>query len=101
MPAKFECNEVVRVVGDNPRHKKIQGREGTVLGMSESETNKGLWGYAVSFDDVTWDIMEEFLESTGKKMRREDFYTGESIRVRVTEDGCGEVIPDDERDYDA
>jgi hypothetical protein len=69
--------------------------------MSKGDGPDGSWGYAVSIDDICWDIREEWLESTGRKMRREDFYTGESIRVRVTEDGRGEIVPDDEIDPDA
>ncbi len=81
----FNFYEVVKVI-DNSDSKleSIFGLEGTILGMSQDEES-GQWGYAVSISPIneTWDIEEQFLERTGKTRKRSDFYSGETIRVKV------------------
>jgi hypothetical protein len=99
MSAKFDFYEVVRVIGGGTEYAEIWGKEGAVLGKAEGEAPDRSWGYAVSIDGICWDIPEEWLESAGRKMLREDFYSRESIRVRVPEDGRGEIVPDDEIDW--
>lgn len=62
---------------------KIAGKTGAVMGISMPETegrplSHALGGYAF---DETCMVSEGELESTGKIDRREDFYSGESIRI--------------------
>lgn len=61
----------------------IAGKTGAVMGISHPETEGGPVLYAVgAYDfDETCMVAEHELESTGRVDRREDFYSGESIRV--------------------
>jgi hypothetical protein len=77
---KFAFYEVVRVLDSVPA-KELAGRIGTIMGIAEEEDGYGV-GYAVNFQELlTWDVDEEYLVPMGRFMRREDSYSGESIRV--------------------
>jgi hypothetical protein len=87
-PAKFQFYERVVVLQDAP---EIFGKTGSILGRAQSED--GTWVYAVLViaPDEAWDIAESDLESTGIVDKREDFYRGKSVRVRVSNAGRGSV----------
>jgi hypothetical protein len=95
---KFEDYEVVKILSGSELPKEIWGQEVAVLGMSQS--NSGIWSYAISAplnrpdleDFYGHGVEEKYLEPTGKFMKHEDFYTGESIRVSID----GELLPPDE-----
>jgi hypothetical protein len=77
---KFTFYEVVKVkcsVGV----PEIAGRTGVVMGIAHEEGYEVI-GYSLFFEGMeSYVIDEEYLVSTGRFMRREDFYSGESIRV--------------------
>lgn len=83
MASKFDFYEVVKVCSDRQSHCQISGLEGVVLGKSEHPP--GRWVYAVQVLDTEegWDLAEDLLVSTGRKMRREEIYDGSSVRVSV------------------
>jgi hypothetical protein len=57
-----------------------------VLGRAQDES--GNWGYAVFIyaANEVWNFREDELEPTGKMDKRENFYDGSSIGVRVDPD---------------
>ncbi|MDP1793155.1 MAG: Imm31 family immunity protein [Acidimicrobiales bacterium] len=61
----------------------IAGKTGAVLGVSVPEIDGRPVSYALGGYDFDETIMvsEDELDSTGRFDRREDFYSGESIRV--------------------
>ena len=73
------------------RLAQYAGRKGVVMGIGEDE-GQGV-SYAVKFpdEDVLASFWEWELEATGVKFNAEDFQTGESIKVRVKDDGGGEM----------
>lgn len=83
MSAKYSFYEVVNIKPERPSLSKIEGLSGTILGMAQNEN--GGWIYAVHiFDtDDSWDIREAEIVTTGKFMKREDFYSGESLIIDV------------------
>lgn len=83
MQPKYQFYEIVRVTTQLPKLNKIAGMEGAILGRSEESI--GNWGYAVYIYSLqeTWDVPENALEATGRMDRRETFYDGASISVRV------------------
>ena len=97
MKNRFQFYEVVVVV-DNKKEslQALIGREGTILGMSQDEESEE-WGYAVSIESTgeTWDIAGRYLESTGKILKRSDFYSEDSVKVKV-EPNTGEGSLKDE-----
>jgi len=95
MNARFEFYEVVRVSLQRPEAKEIDTFEGAVLGRARND--KGEWGYAVYVLalDETWNLDEAELASTGRFMKREDFYDGESIHV-VVDPETGEGNPSED-----
>ena len=96
MSNKFQFYEVVKVVSVNPKLSEIAGKFGAILGMAQNDD--GTWGYSVHVfnEEDGWDVMESDLEATGKIMRREDFYDGSSIRIRVDpETGEGSIVDDE------
>lgn len=85
MSNRFQFYEVVVVTAfKNVSQQSIMGMQGTVLGMGQDEETKG-WNYAVSMDStgIVWCFDEEQLTSTGNHKKREDFYSGETIKVHV------------------
>jgi len=82
----------VEVVNVDPNETNLKvGDKGWVLGMSESKNRKY---YAVTFSDPfdVFCIGEGSLKPTGVQKEHKDFYSGESIRVSVDEDGNGSVV---------
>ena len=91
-PCKFNCFEIVKIVNPATRHKKLQYLKGVVTAMSQDRN--GMWGYSVNLlqkQYASCDCEEYELESTEEFAKKEDFYSGESIKVIVYPDGRGEL----------
>jgi len=92
MKPKFKFYEVVEILAHPSVRKELVGCFGAILGRSEGESG---WIYAISITGVknATCISEEFLRSTGQVMKREDFYTGETVHVTVDpKTGRGKVV---------
>lgn len=87
--SKFEFFEKVRIVTRSGTKQSVNGAIGAVLGKVQDEG--GIWYYAVHVygDNRGWDFVEDELEATGEFDKRESFYDGSSIRVRVDSKGRG------------
>lgn len=99
MVAKFDFFERVTIYPKDRymlnKKKKFTNSVGTVLAKG-LEAN-GEWAYDVSIDEddgKVWGFKENELESLGTFAKREDYYSGESIRVGVTKEGEGYIIED-------
>jgi hypothetical protein len=80
---KFAFYEYVKVISPCTRLPAISGREGAILGMSRNEETHN-WVYSVHIlGDESWFCFEHELISNGRIGKREDFYSGESIRVNL------------------
>ncbi len=94
--SKFNFYERVKIINpltDKKKKQNLQDALGTV--MSKGQNENGSWGYGVSIDKengLLWSCDENELESLGTFAKREDYYSGESIRVGVTKDGKGYII---------
>ncbi len=80
-------------------YQTLVGKKGVIMAMVQADN--GDWLYEVSLDvmdeKASYTIREQDLISTGIMKKREDFYTGESIRVRVDpKTGEGEIVDDEE-----
>lgn len=85
MTNKFDFYDIVIVKSDKKDLQIINHSEGVILGMAKNEET-GRWGYAVSVykdNDLVWDIMEEDLESTGKKAYPDTFQSDEAVKIKV------------------
>ena len=84
MRNKFEFYDIVTVKSDKPTLKKINGCKGVIRGMAQNEETLK-WGYGVLVyqEEEVWHVMEEDLQSTGRKANPENYYTGQSIKVIV------------------
>lgn len=95
---KFKDYEVVKILPGSGLPKKMWEQEVAILGLYRSDS--GAWSCSISaplnspdLEDYYGHLVEEeYLEPTGKFMKHEDFYTGESIRVSKD----GELLPPDE-----
>lgn len=99
MEPKFDFFERVKIANpltDKKKRANLKDSLGTVLGKAQD--NNGKWVYGVSIDNEvsSWSCEEEELLSLGKFAKREDYYSGESIRVGVTKDGEGYIIENKE-----
>ena len=96
MESKFNFFERVKIYPKSKNAAHLYDTSGTVLGKAQNEDKS--WGYAVSCDKDTdgWDFSENELESLGTFAKREDYYSGESIRVGVTKEGEGYIIENKE-----
>ena len=97
MESKFDFFERVKIINPLTYKKKqanLKNALGTVLGKSQDDNGK--WYYGVSIDNEvsSWSCEEEELESLGNFVKREDYYSGESVCVGVTKDGKGYIIDD-------
>jgi hypothetical protein len=91
MSNKFQFYEYVRFSSNDPEFAEINGKIGVIYTMGREDD--GTWGYGVHFEaeDELWDVSESDLTSTGRRGKREDFYPGDTLRVRPD----GSVITDD------
>jgi hypothetical protein len=82
MKNKYQFFEIVRVT---PKHKRKQfaGKEGAILGMAQND--QGQWEYSITFTGTgeNYGFYEDELEPTGKMDKRESFYDGSSVTVKV------------------
>jgi hypothetical protein len=67
------------------------GRKGVVMGIGEDEGNGVSYAIAFPDDDVLVSFWEQELEATGVTFSEDDFPAGESVKVRVKQDGSGEM----------
>ena len=98
MKNKFNFYEVVKVITNLDKLKEINGSLGVILGMSQNElTDEWIYGVSIDKDEgLVWSIKEKYLQSTGEKRSREDFYSGETIRVQVDpKTGEGNIVEEE------
>ncbi len=89
---KFDFYEVVKVISKDKN--KIFGNEAVVL--AKGQNDQGEWGYTISVqDDCAWDVEEHQIESLGRFKKKEDLFTGKSVKVHVNEDGEGYLKEED------
>ena len=83
MKAMYKFYEVVKVIASRPELSEINGKEAAILGMTQNDS--GEWSYSVQIleSEDGWIVMENELQETGRMMSREDFYSGESVTVKV------------------
>ncbi|HEU4558173.1 MAG TPA: hypothetical protein VFS20_10000 [Longimicrobium sp.] len=86
---RFDFDDVVRVVSDNPELAEINGERGVVCGRGDDTADPG---YAVFIyrEQLVWCVDEPDLEPTGERDPRPD--PQYAIRVSVDEDGRGDVV---------
>ena len=84
------------LVLDTAEDLEIRGKYGWMLGVSADD--ELIYDYQIHFDefDMGYGVKPEDLEGTGEIAPREQFYSGESIRVRVDEYGRGHIVEPDE-----
>jgi len=84
MDALFDFYEVVTVLPSSDVPASLWHTEGVILGRAQDED--GLWEYGVMMSadgNQCWQLEESLLISRGRKLRREDVYAGENIKVSV------------------
>jgi len=88
---RFKFYEEVRITPLKPEMSSVEGETGVIFGVSEQE---GSWSYAVFILRLSevWGLDEAEIESTGVCYSREDFYSGESIRIGVDANGQSTLI---------
>lgn len=90
MKSKFGFYEIVKVVSNNERLKKIHGLEIIVKGKAEEDE---IWSYAVRIPSgYIWDVNEDDIINTGKFANPEDYKNMDSVRLRVLPDGKRERV---------
>lgn len=88
----YDFYERVRVDTQDENSLCFNGKVGAVLGRVQ--TDEKLWYYTIAIDDQssTHCFFEHELVATGTFARREDFYDGTSVRIKVGKDGQGRVV---------
>ena len=79
------------LVPPTTRLARPAGRKGGVVGIGEDVGNGVSHAVALPPDHILTSFWERELEATGVKFSGEDFQTGESIKVRVKDDGSGKM----------
>lgn len=88
-PFRFDFDEVVRVVSDDPELAGINGERGVVVGKGEDASAPG-YGVFIYREERVWSVEERDLEPTGEWDRREP--PTHAVRVAVDDRGRGEVV---------
>jgi hypothetical protein len=86
-PPLFNFFDVVQIVDTSGELSKVDRKFGVVLGMSQADD--GQWGYAVDvYEDGNctvridgWDISQDNLVATGRRVSEDHIYGSETIRV--------------------
>lgn|GEM_PF-7051065 len=81
---KFQFFEIVEVLSSNHTEKlRIAGRFGAVLGIASSEEESEQTTYVLHIYDEenSFLVGENEIRATGRSAKRDDFYSGEVIRV--------------------
>lgn len=94
--SKFEFYERVKILSAHPNLEEVSGEISAVLGKAENEEGKFSYAVFVYRDEKCWSVREEDLESTGEFDKRETFFSGEKIKIRVDEKGRGSISSDQE-----
>ena len=84
MDAKFKFYEIVKIIQDDSIPKKYWNTEGSVLGMVQNDED--FWVYTISLfieNELCYEFYENQLESTGKSKKRNDFYDGTKVKIKV------------------
>ncbi len=78
---KFAFYEKVRIETTNPNIAELGGLLAAVLGRAQNDD--GSWGYAIHVYErpTCYSVSESDLVATGEHAKREDFYSGDSMRV--------------------
>jgi hypothetical protein len=84
----------VRVAKPHPEKVQYLNALGAVFGYSEDEEDGRLLAYGVFLfgPDIVVMFRPDEVEETGKAYTHGDFYSGETIRVRVDKNGRGEIV---------
>lgn len=93
MNSKYNYYEEV-IVKTNKKHlAKYNGRKAVITGKSNDEEDPTIWAYsvAISGEEESFFVFEEDLYPTGNFAKKEDFYTGERVRVKVSQAGEGNI----------
>jgi hypothetical protein len=92
MTARYEYYEKLLIKSLDPKCSSLNGRLCAVVGRSCG--SEGVWYYLVHVYDLhrSWTFSEGELAATGEFDRRETFYDGSRIRVKVDKDGRGRIV---------
>jgi len=92
---KYGFYEKVRVDSQASEKASVNGQIGAVLGRVQTEN--GIWYYTIYIyvTETSWCFFEHELSPTGEQASREDFYDGSSVRVRVDDEGRGNIVSDE------
>ncbi|MBI3560324.1 MAG: immunity protein 31 [Gammaproteobacteria bacterium] len=83
MSRQYDFYDVVNIATSCPKLDGINGLQGAIVGAAENDAGEWVYSVYIFESEECWEVMEAELSSTGKKMAREDFYDGESIKVIV------------------
>lgn len=89
---KLDFFEIVKINTTRNKEKKLNDMEGVVLAIGEENGEIDGYDVYVFQKEATYGFYPDELVSTGKKIKKEDFYDGTSIKVKVNEDGSGEML---------
>lgn len=76
--------EIVTVVDtEDTRRWKIANKEGIIVGKARQDEREDgeVVSYSILLDDYSYSVTPGEIVPTGRRVRREDVYPGESIRV--------------------
>lgn len=96
MKSKFGFFERVKIINTIARKKQnLIGKKAVIFGKSQDDLGKWYYRIKIENQENAEYVQENELESLGIFAKREDYYSGESIRVGVNKKGEGYIIEDD------
>ncbi|WP_437589243.1 Imm31 family immunity protein [Sorangium sp. So ce1000] len=84
MGPKLDFYEVVSILPCDVVPRRLWGTQGVVVGRAGDDS--GVWEYAIQAfadENCCWQLAEKHLRSEGRKMTKNEMYTGEVITVHV------------------
>ncbi len=91
-PNKFTSYEIVRIINPSKKYKEnLKYLNGFISAMSINRHGVYYYGVFLFNKQEGYCFEEHELESTGQFVKKEDYYSGESVKVIVHPDGRGEL----------
>lgn len=88
-PFRFDFDEIVTIVTDDPEYAEVNGERGVILGRTE-DPDDAEYGVFVYREECVWQVPEAHLAPTGEREIREPATT--ILKVRVDAHGRGTLL---------
>jgi hypothetical protein len=103
MESKFDFFERVKILSPlihKEKQPNLEGLVGIIFGKAQNDDGNWCYRLKIGIDKEAYYFQEHELESLGTFAKREDYYSGDTIKVTVVPNKKGELIGMLKEDYE-